>query len=481
MLAVAGSKKDLVVSSSNRDWYRKRTYSHFDRPLSKDQATRLVENRRAVAKHAFWPVIINPQKSVSIKKCAKKGGRIYVKKYRPIAFAAHSDSHIYSYYANILSCALESVYEADNGAPHVLAYRKFIPAKSNIHFAQEAFTEIRQRGDCDVIALDVEGFFDTLDHGHLKSAWENLLGFDNLPDDHFAVYKACTNDTAILIPTLRDILKGNLRRRAGLKGSSICTPAEFRRSVKPFLQPRYKLAWKVKRKRSPAKKAGIPQGLPISAVLANIYMLAADNEISRRIKELGGSYRRYSDDILIILPKGKGSTGEAFVTAALSKISLNTQPEKTQRHRFLATGGRLRALKLDDSYNEGVAEFTSYLGFTFDGNAIRLRDSTVSKFMIKARRAVDRAKIAASKKGDKKIKKRQLYARLTMLGYGQAYGDWVYDNQDELWAKGAPPRLGFFKYMAYARKIMGCAALDKQARQIENQVFREISRAEKLG
>src|SRR5690606_27493569 len=146
--------------------------------------------------------------------------------------------------------------------------------------------------------------------------------------------------------------------------------------------------------------------------------------ISRRIKELGGSYRRYSDDILIILPKGKGSTGEAFVTAALSKISLNTQPEKTQRHRFLATGGRLRALKLDDSYNEGVAEFTSYLGFTFDGNAIRLRDSTVSKFMIKARRAVDRAKIAASKKGDKKIKKRQLYARLTMLGYGQAYGDW---------------------------------------------------------
>ena len=48
-------------------------------------------------------------------------------------------------------------------------------------------------------------------------------------------------------------------------------------------------------------QVGIPQGLPISAVLANLYLLDFDkNILDKVVKGKGGFYRRYSDDIIII-------------------------------------------------------------------------------------------------------------------------------------------------------------------------------------
>jgi hypothetical protein len=45
---------------------------------------------------------------------------------------------------------------------------------------------------------------------------------------------------------------------------------------------------------------GIPQGSPISATLANIYMLEFDQEIFDGASSIGGFYQRYSDDLIII-------------------------------------------------------------------------------------------------------------------------------------------------------------------------------------
>lgn len=459
-----------------KDWYRRRTYSHFDRPLSREQAQKLVESPEAVARHAFWPVIINPQKTVSIKKDPAKGGRVYHTKSRPIAFAAHSDSHIYAHYAQKINEELEAAYENLDGAPHVLAYRQFEPAKNNIHFAFDAFEEVRDRKECDVIAIDVEGFFDGLDHQVLKAAWSQLLGEKNLPEDHYAVYKACTHDSGISVPALRDLFGGAIRRRAGREGQAICTPKEFRSVVKPHLRSRHELVWKVKRKTPPVNRTGIPQGLPISAVLANLYMFEPDNEILQSIRELGGSYRRYSDDILLILPKGKGKKGESIIEDALKKVSLNIQPKKTKRNRFVQHKGELKSFELDEHYKLGVQTPASYLGFSFDGKNIRVRNSTISRFMIKAKRAIERASIAAEKNETGFIKKRQLYAKLTSLGYGSAYGDGIYKSlKNNILPKGAP-RLGFFNYLKLAQKITNSDAISKQARQIENQVFREIEK-----
>lgn len=479
-MLVSPDLKGTDIMEEEKNWYRKRSYAHFDKPMSESKAYELVSNPERVARHAFWPVILNPQKTISL--AASNGQRVHTAKYRPIAFSAHSDSHIYAYYAALLSQYLEDRYTETSGN-HVLAYRKFEPPQCNIHFAYAAFEEVKAKEACDVIAIDVEGFFDTLDHELLKQSWLTLLGKDRLPADHYAIYKACTKDMAITLPTLRDIFGGEIRRRAGKDGAAICTPQDFRRLVKPSLCLRHDLVWQVKRKALPShlnsKAAGIPQGLPISAVLANIYMFEADLKIKSQIENIGGSYRRYSDDILLIVPSESAKDAKLIIDAELAAVQLHVNHNKTMHCRFRASDGRLKAFSVDEHLQEQGLSPLSYLGFTFDGQDLRVRNSTVSGFMIKAKRAITRATIAAKNSESKHLKKRQLYARLTSLGYGDAYGKGVYEaNAERILPKGAP-RLGFFKYLQLAEKITGSDTISTQIRQIEGQVFREIHAAEK--
>jgi hypothetical protein len=207
-------------------------------------------------------------------------------------------------------------------------------------------------------------------------------------------------------------------------------------------------------------------------------MYDADQRIQQSIRKLGGTYRRYSDDILLIVPNGRGAEAESVVKIELGKIRLQVNSAKTVRCRFLRKEGTLRSFSVDENFIVQSLSSASYLGLTFDGRNMRVRDSTTARFMIKANRAIDRARIAAAARGESRLKKRQLYARLTSLGYGKAYGDAVYDQSNQVLPKGAP-RLGFFKYLQLAAKVTNSDAIRTQIRQIENQVFREIDRAEK--
>lgn len=100
-------------------------------------------------------------------------------KKRPIAYASHVDSHIYAFYANILSKKYEAQLKSLNLSESVLAFREL--GKSNIDFAYEAFEQIRSMGECSAIALDFSKFFDRLDHSTLKVCWANLLEEERLP------------------------------------------------------------------------------------------------------------------------------------------------------------------------------------------------------------------------------------------------------------------------------------------------------------
>ncbi|MGH8071943.1 MAG: antiviral reverse transcriptase Drt2, partial [Candidatus Entotheonellia bacterium] len=123
-----------------------------------------------------------------------------------------------------------------------------------MHFAVAAFEEIKSRRDCDVIALDVEDFFGSLDHAVLKVAWISLLEPGcTLPDDHYAAYKAITRYSWIDRATVRGLLRRDIPRRRTSPGDRICTPEEFRTHLRPKIE-----------KNCTAK--GIPQGSPISAV-----------------------------------------------------------------------------------------------------------------------------------------------------------------------------------------------------------------------
>lgn len=466
------------MNSGVRDWYRRRAYAHFDRPLSEEEALRLVTSPERVATHAFWPVILNPRRSVSRR--ATDGARQRAVKRRPIGFCAHSDAHIFSFYARDLEQRLEDIYRQRLGN-NVLAYRKLAPRQCNIHFAQKAFEEAAFGRAVDVVAIDVEGFFDALKHDVLKSAWACLLGGEHLPPDHFAVFKACTRDTAVTLPELRNIFAGEVRRRAGRTGVAICSPSEFRERVVPRLEPRHKLVRDIKQRlrspnrASPSPATGIPQGLPISAVLANVYMLSTDEAIASSIAALGGSYRRYSDDILLIGPQGFMADAENLVCAALKRVGLEVNANKTERHRLRTQDGTITSFALDAAGKELCASPCSYLGLSFDGTHVRIRSSTISSFMIKARRAIARAKSAAKGRGEKRIKRRLLYARLTSLGYGSAYGE----NDERLRRPRNAPQLGFFKYLKLAERITDSGAIEQQRRQLESQIFRWLDNADR--
>ena len=156
--------------------------------------------------------------------------------------------------------------------------------KSNIDFALDAFSEIASRPSCAVIALDIKGFFDNLDHRLLKDAWSNLLGAPKLPNDHFNVYrsltKSCVVDKVRLYQALN--ISPHNPKKSGKR--RICEPDVFRKQVR---------GGKLLERNNQGK--GIPQGSPISALLSNIYMFSFDAAMSAFAMSIGGTYMRYCD------------------------------------------------------------------------------------------------------------------------------------------------------------------------------------------
>ena len=168
-------------------------YPHFDSPIAPSEAEALARDPARVALHAFYPFMLYTQRW---NRFAAKYHKGKVKE-RPIRYAARRDAYIFSYYRHLLSERYEVELARRGLSACVLAYRK-IPdpetgkGKCNIEFARDAIQGIAQLGDCCVLALDISGFFESLDHALLKGRWSTLLGCERLPSDHYQVFKAIT-------------------------------------------------------------------------------------------------------------------------------------------------------------------------------------------------------------------------------------------------------------------------------------------------
>ena len=67
---------------------------------------------------------------------------------------------------------------------------------------------------------------------------------------------------------------------------------------------------------------GIPQGSPISGVLANIYMMEFDLAMKHLIEEENnGLYMRYSDDIIIVLPNIEEGVFKKIYDSIINEIN----------------------------------------------------------------------------------------------------------------------------------------------------------------
>jgi retron-type reverse transcriptase len=85
------------------------------------------------------------------------------------------------------------------------------------------------------------------------------------------------------------------------------------------------------------KTAGIPQGTPISAVLANIYMLEFDKVIHNWLSARGGVYRRYSDDMLFICRKEDEKSLLKKLKQELKVRELSFQDKRLRRSDSIET------------------------------------------------------------------------------------------------------------------------------------------------
>lgn len=371
-------------------WYKHRGYSHFDDFMPIIEAEKLCGNKAEVARNSFFPFIKFDKEVPRYDRRKRK----VIPKLRQIAYACHRDSHIYSYYSYLLSKAYEKRLVAKPFSECVLAYRKL--GKSNIDFANEAFFEISKRAPCVVLGFDIEKYFDRIDHKRLKEGWSECLGLKRLPVDHYAVYRSLAKFSTVD----RDLLYGQLGigRRVARVRRRICSAKEFRDIV------RGGGLIGVNR-----EEYGIPQGSPISAMLSNIYLFRFDSAMYKLVSSIGGLYRRYCDDILVVCPSVNELTIRNEITRMIEAEKLKINTPKALRSEFTSVGGKLVASRP-----------FQYLGFEFDGQRILIRPVTLARFWRRMKAACRLAKKSAASKngfaGPGKVFKRKLYERFTHMG-----------------------------------------------------------------
>jgi hypothetical protein len=450
-----------------------RTYPHFDADLSLADAEALVTDPAAVAAHAFHPFI---EFSESWTKFAAKGisGK---PKSRPIKYASRRDSCIYSHYRASLIDAYEAELSKREIGHAVLAYRRLAKSdgrghKCNVHFAHDVFSTISSLESSLVYTLDISKFFESLDHRTIKRRWMQLIGVRTMPADHYCVFRSITRYAAVNRERLYTELKfigtkskgntkttGYLVKRVPLQ---VCSANDFRNRVVPLIYTN-------------TFDHGIPQGCPMSDVLANIYMLDFDTAMVDEVTKLGGFYYRYSDDILLVIPGLTDDHSQRLkwveTTLAASGEKLSIQAMKSTVHKFFHNGSHgMDCVRVHGTAGRNGLE---YLGFRFDGKRVYIRDSTRSRLQRKMTYAVNGAvrKLDRENPGSGRAQLKKLFKPSNVLRQ-------FYKIRDFETVADMPSKWTFWTYVIKAQGVFG-AGNSPIRRQVRNFRRSIISKAEK--
>lgn len=294
---------------------------------------------------------------------------------------------MYSYVAHGISEKYEQWLSHSSLHPCILAYRKL--GDCNVGFAYNVFTHIKERGNCCVLTFDIEKFFDSLDHGLLKESWLEAIQQEHLSALDYQVYKSLTKFSYVL--------KEDIYQHFPPKNNQVrlCSPFELRTVI-----AQQELIHKHK------ESYGIPQGTPMSALLSNLYLKNFDIEVGTLAQELNATYKRYSDDILIICSEDQVEQFKICVEKSLTHYKLKLNNDKTETVEFHTNDAFLNASKP-----------LQYLGFTFDGRSILLRSQTLSRYHQKVSAAVKSVKHVYTKYYKRKrFPRKKLYRVYSHLG-----------------------------------------------------------------
>lgn len=408
---------------------RIKNYLHFDKKIDNRKILEYVTDIEKIKKHSFLPTLsyrLNEKKICRKMSGSKKIRKDdYKEKNRLINFPCHLDGNIYAYYCKILDQYYENFLSENNLKDTVLAFRKVQKLDNdgrkyslcNIHFARDVFEYIKNKQDCTVICLDISGFFDNLDHVVLKDMWCKAIGEKLLPLDHFKVYKSLTQYSYVEKDKLYKLLNLSLNsRRLHKRMERLCDIKTFRDQVRKNGLIKKNLRLK-----------GIPQGSPISGMLSNIYMMEFDCIISQEIEKLNGKYFRYCDDMIFITDNQSTELIEKLILTQIDKIKLNINKKKTQTVIF--EKGKVQISAMSPTFNFPVK--LQYLGVSYDGKNVFLRETGLSKFHFKLRKAI-RMRVGHYKKIEAKghhrghsIYMRTLHIRYTYIG-SRNYVSYVY-------------------------------------------------------
>ena len=363
-----------------RKIYKIKGYTHFDtRKVEYWKYINNIRNPKWVERHAFYPFIHYQE-----EKKKFDGKELIIKSPRDIRYSAHIDRYIYEYYNNILSKKYNNYAKQMGFNQASIAYRTNL-YKSNIHFSRDVFKYLNNQENAFIIVSDFSSFFDNLEHKYLKERLKELLNVETLSKDFYKVFKSVTNYSYI---EYDDILKELRLTHRKFKKEKIHTNKE---------------------------DFGMVQGSAISAVMSNIYMIKFDKIVNDLITSNNGIYRRYSDDIIIIIPSLANGM-EIYSKVMQFKDSvprLELSPDKTKC--FIKKGNTISSVDLKTKKVIKDETIIDYLGFSYDGKCVKIREKTVSKYYRKMYSRIKTINKWTVKTGNN-IGRKKLYKQYSYLG-----------------------------------------------------------------
>lgn len=307
--------------------------------------------------------------------------------------------------------------------------------------------EIESRNlDCYVLAFDLSSFFDTIDHKKLKEEWKNILDVSELPIDHYHLFKSLTKYTYVDRTEINEYLASLTEDNEESDDTDVVSTnsddcdndEEFENhdsdsddsednedeegdeevdstvSEKLNIQPpTFKSVFKSAKNfrefrewyRNNPKYAdhrcfhknpgfygyGIPQGIQISGILSNIYMIPFDVKMHQLCKQFNMMYRRYCDDILIVLPRDEEVKD---LVVSLVKDAIIERGASLKLHPINYWDKYSKSQCYDFGDEEAITKKPlQYLGYCYDGKNVRIREGSIAKYLRRMHRSITHYKI----------------------------------------------------------------------------------------
>lgn len=413
------------------EWFKLKRYPHIGLPVTMKRIRAVrsyIEDPVKVASHPFLPFVRRTVVTYPYKLDKSTGVKKRKRKERDLTYASHFDSLIFSYYADQLQKKYEEFVKLEHLEDVVVAYRKIKCQdgkgnKCNIHIAGDVFqyvkTSIRKGNEVALITFDIKGFFDNMDHTVLKRNWKKLIGVYDMPADVYNVFKHATRFSYITDEHLFSLFRNTIlcesngqyihRKIKGLQYMRDANSVAFCecKDMRVIRESGYL--------QENANGYGIPQGLPISAVLANIYMCDFDKDIASKLQAANGIYKRYSDDIVVVCPIMEAKSCQSYITEKIKNVKLEIQQEKTNLYEIRNVCGKVVCFHETQGTNKKI----EYLGFSFDGVNIRIKPAGLCKYYNKMWRAKKRHKhwaISINNSTNGEIFEHPMYKRYSRIG-----------------------------------------------------------------